>query len=114
VAILLGILVAAKLLDRPTHIYYYRVIDDRTIVVGVISGPGTWTRLTGISEAQDTVTLQVSSMTAPLPGSGDDPIEVTVNLPDAIGGRTVIDASTGTVVPFTRCFPPAYLAAGCT
>ena len=114
VAVLLVILVAVRLMDRPTHIYYYRVVDDHTIVVGAVTGPGTWTRLTGIIEGPDTVTLQVSSLTAPLPGYGDDSTEVTVILPDVIGNRTVIDASTGTVVPFTRCLPPAYLAEGCT
>jgi hypothetical protein len=111
-AVLFVFLLAAKLLDRPTHIYYYRVIDDHTIVVGVVTGPGTWTRLTGISEGSDTVTVQVSSMTAPLPGYGDDSAEVPVALADPIGGRTVIDESTGTVVPFTRCL--AYLTEGCS
>ena len=110
--VLLVVLLAAKLLDRPTHIYYYRVIDDRTIVVGVLTGPATWTRLTGITERSDTVTVQVSSMTAPLPGYGGDSTEVPVTLTDPIGRRTVIDESTGTVVPFTECL--AYLKEGCS
>jgi len=107
-------LVSIRSLDRPTSIDYYRVVGDRTLVIGVVSGPGTWTRPTTIDEAADKVTLEVSSLTAPLPGYGDDAIEITVTLHEPIGSRPVVDAHSGQVVPRTRCLPPAFLAPGCT
>ena len=113
-AALLVTVVAIRLLDRPTHIFYYRVVDDRTLAIGVISGPGTWIRVTALTDGPETVTLTVSALTAPLPGYGDDAIELTVELDEPIGARSVIDASTGQVVPRTTCLPPAYLELGCT
>jgi hypothetical protein len=113
-AVLLLILLSVRLLDRPAAIFYYRVLDERTLALGVVSGPGTWTRLTRLEEGPETVRLEVSSLTAPLPGYGDDAIEVTIRLHDPIGARALIDAGSGREVPRTHCLPPAYLAPGCT
>src|SRR3954470_373101 len=108
--VLLLIFVSVRGLDRPTPIWYYRVVNDRTLALGLVSGPGTWTRLTRSEERIDTITLGADSLTAPLPGYGDDLIEITITLNDPIGAKSVIDASSGLVVPRTRCLPPAYLA----
>jgi hypothetical protein len=112
--VLLLIVVSVRSLDRPAPIFYFRVVNDRTLVLGSVSGPGTWTRLTRSEEGADTVMLGVNSLTAPLPGYGDDTIEITVTLNEPIGAKAVIDSSTGLVVPRTRCLQPAYLAPGCT
>ena len=94
--------------------YYARVVDDHTLVIGTVSGPGVWTRVTSVQEASDRVVIGVSSLRAPLPGTGDDVTELTVHLVELIGAKTVIDANTGLDVPRTHCLPPAYLAPGCT
>ena len=107
---------AFLLLDRPTWLYYYRVVDDHTLVVGVVAQEGAWTRVTGIQETVDAVGITVSSFGLRL-GTGPDaavPIEVPVTLPNPIGTRAVIDGSSGLPVQRTRCLPPAYLAPGCT
>ncbi len=86
-------------LDRATPIYYYRSINDYAISVGTISGPNTWTRVTGLSETDSSVTVDVKSLSAPLPGTGDDVYELTVLLANPLGGRTVIDGSYAGSVP---------------
>jgi hypothetical protein len=48
--VLLLVIVAVRLLDGASWIYYYRVVDDRTLVVGTITGPGAWTRVTSVIE----------------------------------------------------------------
>ena len=63
VAVVLVLLVTAvRLLDRASWIYYYRVIDDRTLIVGTITGPVAWTRITSVGETPSTVTITVSSI----------------------------------------------------
>lgn len=114
IAIVVVVFVAIRLLDRPAPIYYVRLVDDRTVVIGTVSGPGTWTRVTTVAETPTGITLGVRSLRAPLPGTGDDVTELTVHLGEPIGDKTVTDVSTGLVVPRTRCLPPAYLAPGCT
>ena len=99
--------------DKATWITYYRVTDDHTLAVGV-TGPPTWTRVTEVTETASTVIVGVSSFAVPLPGYGDNAIELTVHLSDAIDGRTVIDASSGRAIPLTKCSWPSYLAPGCT
>jgi hypothetical protein len=114
IAIAVVVVVAIKLLDQPTRFDYARVIDDHTLVLGTVTGPGTWTRVTSVQEASDRVVIGISSLRAPLPGTGDDLVELTVHLAEPIGEKTVTDASTGREVPRTHCLPPAYLAPGCT
>ena len=117
VGIVLVLAVAAvRALDSASWIFYYRVVDDRTLVVGTVEGPGAWTRVTSVAETESTVTINVSSVLfRPGPGTAEGiPVETVVNLRDPIGGRTVIDGSGSTSVPRTRCLPPAYLAPGCT
>jgi hypothetical protein len=114
VAIVVVVFAAIKLLDQPSALYYARVVDDHTLAIGTVSGPGTWTRVTSVQEASDRVVIGVSSLRAPLPGTGDDVTELSVHLSEPIGDKTVTDASTSLDVPRTHCLPPAYLAPGCT
>jgi hypothetical protein len=120
VAIALAVAVLAVLavraLDSPSRLDYYRIVDDRTLVVGTDVGPGSWTRVTSIVETPSTITIAVGSfLIQPGPGAAEAvPLELTVDLGDPISARTVVDASTGVAIPGTRCSPPAYLAAGCT
>ena len=113
--VLLLVVVAVRLLDGASWIYYYRVVDDRTLVVGTITGPGAWTRVTSVTETPATITITVSSLLIRL-GAGTAvgiPVESVAKLHDPIGSRTVIDGSSGLPVPRTRCMPPAYAAPGC-
>jgi hypothetical protein len=106
---------AVRSLDRPSWIYYYRVLDDQTLVVGTVTGPGAWARVTSVAETPSTVTISVSSMLIQL-GSGTAvgiPVDSVATLHDPIGGRNVVDGSSGLLVQRTRCLPPAYLAPGC-
>ena len=105
---------AVKLLDRPAAVYYAREVDSHTLAIGTITGPGTWTRVTTVQETSDRIVITVSSLSAPLPGAGDDLTELSVQLAEPIGAKIVTDGTTGLVVPRTSCLPPAYLAPGCT
>ncbi len=100
VVLILGF-VAVRLADQGFPIHYYRVIDDHTLMLGTVTGPWTWTRITTVRETTSWVTVGVSSLSAPLAGFGDDVAELKVILRDPIGGRTVIDASSGLPVPRT-------------
>lgn len=93
------VVLVVRLADVAFAISSYRVIDGRTLAVETISGPWTWTRVTSLTETASSVTVGVSSISAPLAGYGGDIVEVTVNLRDPIGSRTVIDASSGHAVP---------------
>ena len=113
-AIALVAFVAINLLDRPALITYARLLDEQTLALGTVTGSGTWTRVTQVRETPDEVVVAVSSLSAPVPGAGDDLAELTVHLAEPIGTRRVVDANTGADVPKTTCLPPAYLASGCT
>ena len=113
--LLLLVLAVVRLLDGASWIYYYRVVDDRTLVVGTVTGPGAWTRVTSITETPSTVTITVSSLLVRfLPGTAVGvPVESVAKLHEPINDRTVIDGSSGLPVVRTSCLPPAYLAPGC-
>ena len=113
--VLLLVIVAVRLLDSASWIYYYRVVDDQTLVVGTVTGPGAWTRVTNVTETPATVTITVRSLVVQLgPGTAVGvPVESFAMLHDPIGSRTVIDGSSGVPVLRTRCLPPAYAAPGC-
>lgn len=90
---------AAALLDRPAPVNAYREVDNRTIVVSTVTGPATWTRVTDVTETPTSVVVRVSSLSAPLPGAGDDILELPVLLSAPIDGRTVVDGNGGQAVP---------------
>lgn len=113
--VLVLVLSVVRLLDGASWIQYYRVVDDRTLVVGTSTGPGAWTRVTSVSETPSTVTITVSSLQIRLgPGTAVGvPVESVAKLDDPIDARAVIDGSSGLPVVRTTCLPPAYLAPGC-
>ncbi len=107
--------VAYRLLDSPTWIYYYRVLDDRTLLVGTGTGPGAWVRVTDVAEQPSTVTITVRSIYIQLgPATSEGiPYESVAMLHDPLGSRTVIDASSGLPVQRAHCPPPAVFAPVC-
>ena len=116
VVVLVLVVAAVRGLDSPSWIYYYRVVDEHTLVVGTITGPGAWTRVTSVVETPAAVTITVSSLLVQIgPGTAVGvPVESTATLRDPIDGRVVLDGSSGLPVQQTRCLPPAYFAPGCT
>ena len=83
VALLLG---GIRLQDQPTTIYYYRVVDQQTLVVGTTVGPWAWMRVTSVNETPSTVTITVSSLLAPMGGSYGR-LELLVKLAAPLGSR---------------------------
>lgn len=95
-----ALVVVAVRVQQPTvPIFSYRVIDDDTLAIQTVTGPWTWTRLTGVAETPSSITVGVGALSVPLPGYGGDILELTVTLQDPIDGRTVIDGSSGLPVP---------------
>jgi hypothetical protein len=107
VVVLLAI-VAFGILDSPTRIYLYRVIDQRTLLVETVSGPGASVRVTDVSETSSTVTITVRSFFIQLgpATAGGTRYESVVKLHDPLGDRTVIDASNGEPVELASGSPP--------
>jgi hypothetical protein len=105
-AILVGLLVVGRWLDRSQPIQSYRVIDDRTIAVEVDASSPQWTRITGVTETSDRVTVSVGSFIFPWPqpeaGVGTSE-ELQVTLSQPIGSRSVIDGYTGDTVAQVQC-----------
>lgn len=109
------VFIAYRLLDGATWIYYYRVVDDRTLVVGTVTGPGAWVRVASVTETPATVTITVSSLFIQVGPStaGGVPYESEAQLHDPFGSRTVIDGSSGLPVERANCPPPAVFAPVC-
>lgn len=99
IAAVIGFL-AAPQLGTVDNVNYYKPVDDRHFIVGVITGSGTWTRVTEINETTSSVVVTVRSLSFPfLPGSASGRYqEFTVSLVQPLGTRTVVDA-TGYEVP---------------
>lgn len=114
--ILVLVVMAVRLLDSASRIDYYRVSDDRTLIVGTVTGPVAWTRVTSVVETPSTVTITVSSLSIQLgPGTAlGYPVESVAKLHDPVASRTVIDGSSGLAIQRTHCLPPSYFAPGCT
>ena len=111
----IAVVAAYHLLDVPTRIYSYRVVDDRTVVLGTTSGRGAWMRVTGINETPVTVTITVSSLFIQLgPGTAEGiAYESVARLHDPLGSRTVVDGSDGHTVDQVHCPPPDVNAPVC-
>jgi hypothetical protein len=108
-------LVGYRVLDRPAWIYYYRVVDDRTVLLGTINGPGANVRVTSVVEAAAYVTITVSAFFFELgPSTGEGyAYESSATLVDPLGNRAVIDGSSGLPVQRATCPPPSYFAPVC-
>jgi hypothetical protein len=99
-----GVFVA---LDRPDPIDYYRLVGDRTIVVGTLTGVATWSRVSSVTETPTSVVVAVRSFRFPVPApAAGIPIEYVVTLEAPLGDRTVVDATTGAAVRQTDCIGP--------
>jgi len=95
------VLVTVRLLYQPLTLDSYRVLDTQTLVVTGHGAPGAWTNLSDVTETDTTVTIRVDAFTfTPFPGTAAGyPLDVEVRLDATLGGRTVIDGSTGQAVP---------------
>jgi hypothetical protein len=95
------LLATLRLLYQPLTLEFYRTPDPQTLVVVGYGAGDAWTRVSGLSETQSTVTVSVDKFTfQPFPGTAlGAPIEVEVRLDAPLAGRTVIDGSTGQEVP---------------
>jgi hypothetical protein len=91
---------AAPVLGSVDVIDYYRVADGNVLTVGVVSGAGTWTRVTQVDESASSVIVTVRSLSIPfLAGSAvGHRLELEVALSQPLADRSVIDA-TGHSVP---------------
>lgn len=86
-------------LDQRAPIDYYRLADDHTVTVGAGTGPTLWARVTTVTETDSSVTIGVSGVRAPLPSTSSQVTELTVTLQAPLNDRSVIDASSGLLVP---------------
>ncbi len=92
--------------DRAQAIYFYRVVDQRTIVLDTSTPPTAWTRVTGVTENPTIITITVSTIALTLPVAQADTrgfITLTVTLGDPLGNRAVIDGSNGQRVRQLTC-----------
>ncbi|HEX7498312.1 MAG TPA: hypothetical protein VF344_07615 [Candidatus Limnocylindrales bacterium] len=105
-AVLAGLILVGRWLDRSQPIQSYRVINDQTIAVQVDASSPQWTRITGVTETSDRVTVSVGSFIFPWPqpmaGVGTSE-ELLVNLSQPIGSRSVTDGYTGETVVQVQC-----------
>jgi hypothetical protein len=94
-----GVLVAPAI-GSIEVIDYYRVDDAKVLTVGVVSGPGTWTRVTQVDESPSTVVVTVRSVSVPfVAGSAvGQRLELEVALSQPLADRKVLDG-TGHLVP---------------
>jgi len=95
------VLATVRLLYQPLTLDSFRVLDAQTLVVTGHGAPGAWTNLSDVAETDATVTIRVDAFTfTPFPGTAAGyPLEVEVRLDAPLGGRTVVDGSTGQAVP---------------
>jgi hypothetical protein len=107
-AVLAVLFVVGRWLDRSQPIIGYRVIDDGTIAVTVDASSPQWTRITGVTETSDRVTVRVGSFIFPWPqpvaGVGTQE-ELLVTLGEPLGSRSVVDGYTGYALEQMRCNP---------
>lgn len=106
VIVLLAI-VTFGILDGPTRISAYRILDARTLLVEVTSGPGS-VRVTEVSETPATVTVTVRALIIQLgpATAGGTRYELVVKLHDPLGNSTVLDGWDGERVELASGPPP--------
>jgi hypothetical protein len=106
--------IAIVILDHQVHIDYVRPESPSELVVGVTAGPASWTRITSISETAEAVRIAVRTLARPGPTTAlGTAVELPVRLTAPLGNREVIDASSDTAVPETRCQLPTVFGQGC-
>ena len=94
-------LATLRLLYQPLTLDSYRVLDQQVLVVTGHGYHGAWTRLSEVDETESTVMVRVDAFTlVPGPSTGlGSPLDVVVRLAAPLGGRRVIDGSTGQEIP---------------
>lgn len=100
---------------RSVAIDYYRVVDDRELVIGVTGGKGSWPRAS-VDEEQGTViiTANLFEWGFGLPQTAVGiPLEAKVTLEQPLDDRVVVDGSNGSEPVQTRCGWPTYRAPEC-
>ncbi|HWP64132.1 MAG TPA: hypothetical protein VNO86_11745 [Candidatus Binatia bacterium] len=90
--------VAVGLQDRAVPAFVYCLRGERTLVVPVMSGPMTWTRVGSLTESPNSVVIEVRELRAPGPSAVGELIGLVVHLRDPLGTRDVIDGFTGLVM----------------
>ena len=113
-AAVLAVVLAGSIraLDRPMPIEGYRLISHSSIGLETITGAGSWTRVTGVAETASNVTVTVSSLQVPLPGSDVGQfLELVISLRAPLGTRLVIDGNSGQTASAMVC-PPAMWSQG--
>jgi hypothetical protein len=117
-AVVIGVVgfVGYRLLDKPNAIYYYRLVDEQTLLLGTTSGPHANVRVTNVVETADEVTITVSGFDFQLGASNGAgiPYESEARLAAPLGARLVIDASSGLTLQRATCPAPAVFASPCT
>ena len=111
-AALVVVLVALLLVAQNSAVLFpqmasYRVVDEQTIAVTVGVAPCSWTRVTGVSETQADVRINVETLPCPLPlpqTAALDLRELTVPLSGDLGSRTVTDGQ-GQAIPMRQAGP---------
>ena len=108
-------LLGYRILDRPAWIYYYRVVDDQTLLLGTNNGPGANVRVTSVVETAIAVTITVSAFFFEIgPSTADaNHYESAATLINPLGDRAVIDGSSGLPIQRATCPPPSYFAPVC-
>ncbi len=90
------LVVQNRVLVAGFDIPYYRVIDARTIGLGVAVAPCSWTRVTGVTETASEVRVKVETWPCLQLGPGTAALvgrELTVSLQTDLGDRVVEDAN---------------------
>ena len=79
--------------SQPMGLDYYRMLDEDTIVIGLIGGESADARVTDVSETDDTVTITVRLFTTSfgLTNEVGLPVELQVDLERPLGDRKVFD-----------------------
>ncbi len=92
---------ALRLLYQPVTLESYRLDGPQTLVVVGYISPGAWTHVSDVTETESTVTVSVDAFTfRPFPGTAVAArLEIQVQLRTPLGDRTVVDGSTGQIVP---------------
>jgi hypothetical protein len=94
-AVVVVIVAAVSLQDHAVPVAFYCLRDERTLVVPVMSGPATWTRVGSLTESRDSVVIEVRELRAPGPSATGELIGLLVHLREPLGARRVIDGATG-------------------
>lgn len=89
------VLAAVRLQDRAVPVAFYCLPDERMLVLPVVNGPATWTRVGSLTESADSVVVEVRELRAPVPSATGELIGLVVHLRDPLGARRVIDGATG-------------------